>query len=69
MIEVSGENMLLLTYFRMIMSQRAIIMKNAKNYRDRIVKKGILDDNERGTLKFILPLFEDYVISTYDDLE
>ncbi len=38
-------------------------------YRDRIVKKGILDGSERGTLKFILPLFEDYVISTYDDLE
>lgn len=32
MIEVSGENMLLLTYFRMIMSQKAIIMKNAKKY-------------------------------------
>lgn len=38
-------------------------------YRDRIVKKGILDGSERGTLKFTLPLFEDYVISTYDDLE
>lgn len=32
MIEVSGENMSLLTYFRAIMSQKAIIMKNAKNY-------------------------------------
>ena len=32
MIEVSDENMLLLTYFRAIMSQKAIMMKKAKNY-------------------------------------
>ena len=32
MIEVSDENMLLLTYFRAIMSQKAIMMKKAENY-------------------------------------
>ena len=42
MIEVSGENMLLLTYFRMIMSQKAIIMKNSKNYVILNIKGGLL---------------------------
>ncbi len=42
MIEVSGENMLLLTYFRTIMSQKAIIMKNAKNYVILNIKGGLL---------------------------
>lgn len=42
MIEVSGENMLLLTYFKMIMSQKAIIMKNAKNYVILNIKGGLL---------------------------
>ena len=42
MIEVSGENMLLLTYFRMIMSQKAIIMKKAKNYVILNIKGGLL---------------------------
>lgn len=42
MIEVSGESMLLLTYFKMIMSQKAIIMKNAKNYVILNIKGGLL---------------------------
>lgn len=31
-------------------------------YRDRLVKKGIVDGEERGYLRFILPFFEDYVL-------
>lgn len=42
MIEVSGESMLLLTYFKKIMSQKAIIMKNAKNYVILNIKGGLL---------------------------
>ena len=42
MIEVSDESMLLLTYFKMIMSQKAIIMKNAKNYVILNIKGGLL---------------------------
>ena len=42
MIEVSGESMLLLTYFKMIMSQKTIIMKNAKNYVILNIKGGLL---------------------------
>ena len=41
-IEVSNKNMLLMTYFRMIMSQKAIIMKNAKNYVILNIKGGRL---------------------------
>ena len=42
MIEVSGEIMLLLTYFKKIMLQKAIIMKNAKNYVILNIKGGLL---------------------------
>ena len=35
-------------------------------YRDRLIKKGIVDGNERGYIKFILPLFEKYVPDNYD---
>lgn len=42
MIEVSDENMLLLTYFRMIMSLKAITMKNAQNYVILNIKGGLL---------------------------
>ena len=42
MIEVSGENMLLLTYFKKIMSQKAIIMKNTQNYVILNIKGGLL---------------------------
>ena len=31
-------------------------------YRDRLVKRGILDGGEHGYVKFILPMFEEYVI-------
>lgn len=34
-------------------------------YRDRLVKRGILDGSEHGHLKFILPLFEQYVLANY----
>lgn len=34
-------------------------------YRDRLVKRGILDGSEHGHLKFILPLFEKYVLANY----
>lgn len=36
-------------------------------YRDRLIKRGILNGNEHGTLMFSLPLFEDYVRSNYID--
>lgn len=42
MIEVSDGNMLLLTYFRMVMSQKTIMMKNAKNYVILSIKGGLL---------------------------
>ena len=35
-------------------------------YRDRLVKRGILNGDTRGYLKFALPMFESYVISNYD---
>ena len=35
-------------------------------YRDRLVKKGILDGSQRGYVKFTLPLFADYVKVNYD---
>ncbi len=34
-------------------------------YRDRLIKRGILDGSEHGRLKFILPLFESYVLNNY----
>ena len=39
MIEVSDGSMLLLTYFKMIMSQKTIIMKNVQNYVILNIKK------------------------------
>ncbi|MBQ9360910.1 MAG: ATP-binding protein [Lachnospiraceae bacterium] len=35
-------------------------------YRDRLVKRGILDGSEHGYIKFTLPLFEEYVLRNYD---
>ena len=35
-------------------------------YRDRLIKKGILNGDERGSLKFELPLFEEYVLDYMD---
>lgn len=34
-------------------------------YRDRLIKKGIADGRERGKIKFVLPLFEEYVKDNY----
>ena len=34
-------------------------------YRDRLIKRGILDGSEHGHLRFILPLFEKYVLANY----
>ncbi len=34
-------------------------------YRDRLVKRGLVDGSEHGRLKFTLPLFERYVINNY----
>jgi len=35
-------------------------------YRDRLVKRGILDGREHGYVRFTLPFFGDYVIVNYD---
>ncbi|MCR5010743.1 MAG: ATP-binding protein, partial [Lachnospiraceae bacterium] len=35
-------------------------------YRDRLIKKMIVDGSEYGHLKFILPLMEDYVMMKYE---
>ena len=34
-------------------------------YRKRLIKKGIVNGDERGYVKFTLPLFEEYVIDNY----
>ncbi len=34
-------------------------------YRDRLMKKGIVESKKHGYLQFTLPLFEDYVIANY----
>ncbi len=34
-------------------------------YRDRLIKKGIADGRERGKIRFVLPLFEEYVKDNY----
>ncbi|MBQ7563868.1 MAG: ATP-binding protein [Lachnospiraceae bacterium] len=35
-------------------------------YRDRLIKRGILDGSKRGYIRFTLPLFDEYVVFTYD---
>lgn len=35
-------------------------------YRDRLVKRGVLNGKEHGYVRFTLPLFEDYVIRSYE---
>ena len=35
-------------------------------YRKRLMRKGIVNGDERGVLKFTLPLFESYVMDNYD---
>ena len=34
-------------------------------YRKRLIDKGILSNRDRGELKFILPLFDNYIIDNY----
>lgn len=34
-------------------------------YRDRLIKRGILDGREHGYVRFTLPLFEEYVLQNY----
>lgn len=36
-------------------------------YRKRLIKKGIINGDERGYVKFVLPLFEEYVIENFDE--
>ena len=38
-------------------------------YRDRLIKKGILDGSRRGYLDFALPFFEDYIKELNDDYD
>jgi len=38
-------------------------------YRDRLIKKGILDGSRRGYLDFTLPFFEDYIKEINDDYD
>lgn len=34
-------------------------------YRDRLIKRGILNGSERGYVRFELPLFEDFIMDNY----
>ena len=34
-------------------------------YRDRLIKKGLINGDERGRVFFTLPLFEKFVIANY----
>ena len=36
-------------------------------YRDRLIKKGILDGSKRGRLTFTLPFFDEYIREHNDD--
>ena len=36
-------------------------------YRDRLIKKGILDGSERGKVRFLLPMFEDYACNIFEE--
>ena len=36
-------------------------------YRDRLIRKGLVDGTERGVLRFTLPFFTDYVVEHYID--
>lgn len=38
-------------------------------YRQRLIRKGILDGSEYGVVTFLLPLFADYVIENYPEFE
>ena len=36
-------------------------------YRDRLLKRGLIDGSQHGYISFILPLFEEYVIQMYSE--
>lgn len=36
-------------------------------YRQRLIRKGLLDGSEHGHVSFVLPLFEDFVLEHYDE--
>ena len=36
-------------------------------YRKRLVKRGIVNGEDRGYVSFTLPLFEEYVLDNYDE--
>ena len=38
-------------------------------YRKRLIRKGVLDGSERGYVRFVLPLFEQFVIENYTVFE
>ena len=38
-------------------------------YRQRLIRKGILDGSEYGVVTFLLPLFADYIIENYPEFE
>ena len=38
-----------------------------KKYRNRLIKKMILNGDDYGYLKITLPLFNEYIINTFDD--
>ena len=40
-------------------------------YRERLIKRGLINGDERGIVKFTLPCFENYVLNNYlgDDYE
>ncbi len=38
-------------------------------YRRRLIRKGIIDGNERGYVRFTLPCFEEYVLERYGEVE
>jgi hypothetical protein len=43
------------------------IETNAFNpYRQRLIRKGILDGETYGVVKFVLPCFEQFVLENYD---
>ena len=37
-------------------------------YQRRLIKKGLIDGDERGVLKFTLPLFENFVKYAYEEM-
>lgn len=50
-----------------IREQLNIDTNNFNPYRKRLIKKGLINGDEHGVLKFTLPLFENFVRSIYED--